>query len=60
MEKFTIYYEESGQYTTKTSVEVEAETREKAIEIVETMKEAGKLRGLTPHYEYERADTEIF
>lgn len=55
MAKFTVYYEEGGNYSGKTSLEIEAETKEEAIQKVKDMP---SMDGLT--YDYEPLDSEVF
>lgn len=55
MAKFTVYYEEGGHYSAKVSLEIEAKTKEEALQKVRDMP---SIEGLT--YNYEPQDNEVF
>ena len=55
MAKFTVYYEEGGNYSAKASLEIEAETKEEALQKVRDMP---RVEGLA--YDYEPLDCEVF
>lgn len=58
MQKFKLTYEAGGTYTEKGSFEIEAESKEAAIQILKDWRENDQLGDL--RRDYEEADYEIY
>lgn len=57
MTKFSMYYEEGGNYTAKAGLEIEAATKEEAKEKFRKLIEDGQVEFV---YSYEESDSAIY